>query len=282
MKNNETCIHGGVSPVSLLDSLHHSQGGSGRHKCPTCAYEQGFLKGSSKEWKSYDSFCKAQRKLEDYEVCKEESLAPTSILISLGENQGGTGRHKCTNCAFKQGFEVGLLGTGTDEISIELVPAPNSKNQIKKQKLITPTLIDFIEREASNKQLGYLGELFILKNEVAYLNKQGKPKLAKRVKHVSVEVGDGLGYDILSFEVDGNEKRIEVKTTRGDITRPFYITRNEVDYSVNNPSDFYLYRVFDFDTKLNKGKCYVIKGNLANSLTLDSLLFIAFPKSKNI
>jgi hypothetical protein len=43
MKNNETCIHGGVSPISLLAELHHSQAGSGRHRCPICAYDYGLL-----------------------------------------------------------------------------------------------------------------------------------------------------------------------------------------------------------------------------------------------
>lgn len=275
MNNNETCIHGGVSPVTLLASLHHSQGGSGRHKCPICAYEQGFQLGSSKVWKTYESYCKT---LKDPETCKEGNVAPTSILESLGDNQGGTGRHKCTNCAFRQGFEVGLFENGVNEINVELVPTPKNRNQKHKKKVITPTAIDFVELETRNKQLGYLGELLILRNEIAYLKEQGKPNLAKCVKHVSIEIGDGVGYDILSFHVDGNEKKIEVKTTRGDISRPFYITRNEVEYSANNPKDFYLYRVFDFDTKLNKGKYYVIKGVMANSLTLDSLLFLAFPK----
>jgi len=278
MNNNETCIHGGVSPISLLDSLHHSQAGSGRHRCPTCAYEQGFNFGSSKKWNSYDSFCKS---LKDSETCQEGSIAPKNILANLGDNQGGTGRHKCTNCAFKQGFEVGLLESNINEISIELVATPKGVDQNKAPKKITPTTVDFIEKEIRNKQLGFLGELFILKNEIAYLNKQGKSDLAKRVDHVSVTIGDGLGYDILSFDLNGDEKKIEVKTTRGDITRPFYITRNEVDVSVSNSDNYYLYRLFDFDSKLNKGKYYEIKGNLTNSLTLDSLLFIAYPKPKD-
>jgi hypothetical protein len=48
--NNETCIHSGISPINLLKELHHSQTGSVRHWCPTCAYEQGFKLGSSKQW----------------------------------------------------------------------------------------------------------------------------------------------------------------------------------------------------------------------------------------
>jgi hypothetical protein len=275
MNNNETCIHDGVSPVSLLATLHSSQGGSGRHKCPTCAYEQGFILGSSGKWNSYDSFCKS---LLDPESCIQGSVAPTNILEGLGENQGGTGRHKCTNCAFKQGFEVSLFKANLNNISLILVPTPIGVNLKNKQRTITPITIDFIEMENSNKQLGNLGEKFILENEIAHLNEHGKSELAKRVKHVSVDIGDGLGYDILSFDVDGNEKRIEVKTTRGDITRPFYITQNELAVSVNNSNNYFLYRLFDFDSMLNKGKYYVIKGNLTNSLTLDSILYVAFPK----
>lgn len=277
MNNNETCIHGGVSPISLLDSLHHSQAGSGRHRCPTCAYEQGFNFGSSKKWNSYDLFCKS---LKESETCQEGSIAPSSILSGLGDNQGGTGRHKCTNCAFKQGFEVGLLESNINEISIELVATPNEKSKDKTQKKITPTSVDFIDKEIRNKQLGYLGELFIKNSEIAYLKEKGKPDLAKLVDHVSVTIGDGLGYDILSFDLNGNEKKIEVKTTRGDITRPFYITKNEVEVSANNPTNYFLYRLFDFDSKLNKGKYYEIKGDLKQSLTLESMVFIAYPKPK--
>src|SRR5690554_6988276 len=101
--NNETCIHGGTSPINLLKELHYNQGGSGRHLCPTCAFEEGFIIGGSNNWKSYVEYC---RTLIDGESCPEKSIAPKSILIRLGENQGGSGRHKCTNCAFKQGFEA--------------------------------------------------------------------------------------------------------------------------------------------------------------------------------
>ncbi len=280
MENNETCIHGGVAPVSLLDSLHASQAGSGRHRCPTCAYEEGFLLGSSKLWKSYTSFSKEYNAHKDYEFCKHDSGTPTSILRGLGDNQGGTGRHKCTNCAFKQGFEVGLSEYTAKNISIEFVPPPKSTSSGNKKKFIDPAIINFAEREEKNRKLGNLGELFIKQREINFLNEKGRADLAKLVRHVSKEDGDGLGYDILSFDINGDEKKIEVKTTRGNILRPFYITRNEIDYSTNNPMHYYLYRVFDFDTNLNRGKCYVIKGNLAESLILDSLLYVAFPKPK--
>ncbi len=273
--NNETCIHGGVSPITLLTNLHTSQAGSGRHRCPTCAYEQGFNLGSTGNWKSYEDYCSS---LIDPEVCQNGSFAPSYILSNLGGNQGGSGRHKCTNCAFKQGFEVAILENGINNIVIELVPTPSNVSINDAPRIISTSTKDYIEKEIRNKHLGLLGELFILKNEIEFLNTNGKADLAAKVQHVSVVIGDGLGYDILSFDLNGNEKKIEVKTTRSNITRPFYLTRNEIDVSVATPNNYYLYRLFDFDSNLNKGKYYVINGDLTHSLTFEALLFIAFPK----
>lgn len=274
MKNNETCLHGGVSPISLLEELHQSQAGSGRHHCPTCAYEQGFNLGSSGNWHTYDDYCKT---LKDSEICQIGSIAPTHILTNLEDNQGGTGRHKCTNCAFKKGFEAGILKNGNQDITIEVVAIPNhQKNQAT--PIILPSKIDFIEKEIRNKHLGLLGELFILKSEIDFLKSNGRNDLANKIIHVSVEKGDGLGYDILSYDLLGNEKKIEVKTTRSDIFRPFYLTKNEKEVSSKNPNNYYLYRLFDFDSNLNKGKYYVITGDISNSLVLDALVYIAFPR----
>lgn len=274
MKNNETCIHGGVSPISLLTALHHSQAGSGRHRCPTCAYEQGFILGSSGNWNSYEEYCNT---LTDSEICQIGSIAPSHILSSLGDNQGGTGRHKCTNCAFKQGFEGGVLEKVIQEISIEIVPKPISQENPSKS-VISHSEIDFVEKEIRNKHLGLLGELFIIKSEIEFLKSNGRDDLANKIQHVSVVIGDGIGFDILSYDIFGNEKRIEVKTTRSGISRPFYLTKNELDASAKNSDNYLLYRLFDFDSNLNKGKYYVIKGDLTNSLELAALVYIAFPK----
>ncbi|BAS06695.1 hypothetical protein AHiyo4_01170 [Arthrobacter sp. Hiyo4] len=39
--------------------------------------------------------------------------------------------------------------------------------------------------------------------------------------------GDGLGYDILSFEESGKERLLEVKTTKSRAETPFFVSRNE-------------------------------------------------------
>ena len=54
----------------------------------------------------------------------------------------------------------------------------------------------------------------MLRFEHERLRRAGKKALAERVEHVAQTKGDHLGYDILSFEVTGQERLIEVKTTR--------------------------------------------------------------------
>lgn len=272
--NNETCIHGGVSPINLLKDLHHSQAGSGRHRCPTCAYEQGFILGSSKQWITYSDYCLS---LNNKEECINGSIAPSNILKRLGENQGGTGRHKCTNCAFKDGFQVGVLESKIGSIKLELVETPKTKLNTKKHNFTAFKNTDFIEKELKNKRLGYLGELFVIQNEKEILIQKGRKDLADKIQHSSEEVGDGLGYDILSFEENGDEKFIEVKTTRGEINRPFYLTKNEIEFSKINKSNYYLHRIFDFDTNLNVGKFYQIQGDINIALNLDAILYLASP-----
>ena len=273
--NNETCIHGGISPVSLLENLHNSQAGSGRHRCPICAYEQGFTLGSTKQWGSYEEYCAT---LTDGEKCQMGSIAPTSILINLGENQGGTGRHKCTNCAFKQGFLDSINEDNINILKLELVPTPNHKILKSKKNNKAVKDFDLIKKEIENKQLGLLGELFIIEQEKQFLIKNGKENLSKLIEHSSKEIGDGLGYDIISYDLDGNKKYIEVKTTRSEINRPFYLTKNEIEFSKDNKEFYYLYRIFDFDANLHSGRYYQIKGDLNVELNLEPVLYIAIPK----
>jgi Domain of unknown function (DUF3883) len=105
---------------------------------------------------------------------------------------------------------------------------------------------DPAERDFRNRQLGRSGEELVLHQERANLIKLERPDLARKIRWVSEEDGDGAGYDILSFDRAGKERLLEVKTTVGPNTTPFYITRNELSFSDERPDAFRLCRVFDF------------------------------------
>jgi hypothetical protein len=105
---------------------------------------------------------------------------------------------------------------------------------------------DYIERETRNASLGLAGERFILQYEQWRLISLGKEKLAAKIEHASVTQGDGLGFDILSFDAKGRERLIEVKTTTFGKETPFFITSNEVARSKADADIFHVYRLFDF------------------------------------
>jgi len=105
---------------------------------------------------------------------------------------------------------------------------------------------DPAERDFLNRQLGYKGEEMVFKFEQQRLKQIDRSDLASKVRWISQEEGDGAGYDILSFDQKGSERFLEVKTTVGSQTAPFYLTRNELSFSKERPQEFRICRLYDF------------------------------------
>lgn len=137
---------------------------------------------------------------------------------------------------------------------------------------------DYLALEAANQALGLAGELAVVKREQSFLHSIGRRKLADRVEHVAQTKGDGLGYDVLSFDPTGREKWIEVKTTKYAIDVPFFVTRGEVRVSSASPELYHLYRLYGFGSAKGTG-LYRLEGDLEKSCKLDALSFEAAPKN---
>jgi len=108
---------------------------------------------------------------------------------------------------------------------------------------------NYLEREQSNRVLGKEGEEFVIRYEKWRLEAAGKKKFIKEIKWISEEDGDGAGYDILSRNIDGSDRFVEVKTTKQPKESPIFISKTEISFAAKNPASFFLYRVFNFDTK---------------------------------
>lgn len=132
--------------------------------------------------------------------------------------------------------------------------------------------VNYLEMEARNQALGLAGEQFVLLYEKARLVSVGHEALADRIQHVSVEIGDREGFDIRSFEPDGSDRLIEVKTTKHGHDTPFFLTHNEVRVSQKRSTHYHLYRLFEF--KANP-RMFTLKGALSSTCTLDPINFIA-------
>ena len=109
-----------------------------------------------------------------------------------------------------------------------------------------PIRRDYLALESRNRSLGAAGEALVVEYERRRLHRAGKSALSERIDHVSVTRGDGVGYDVLSYELDGRERFIEVKTTAFDKHTPFYLSRNELSFSEEAGRQYRLYRLFEF------------------------------------
>ena len=105
---------------------------------------------------------------------------------------------------------------------------------------------DAAGRDERNRALGRAGESLVFDRERAVLAGAGRGDLAREVRWVSVEDGDGAGYDIASFRPDGRPRLIEVKTTNGWERTPFHISRNELAVSEERRGEWRLFRLWNF------------------------------------
>ncbi len=131
---------------------------------------------------------------------------------------------------------------------------------------------NYLLREARNSSLGSAGERFVLNFEQARLIKEGKERLAAQVEQVSQTRGDHEGFDILSFESDGRERLIEVKTTAFGSLTPFFVSQNQVKTSHQHRDQFQVYRVFRFrrDPRL-----FAVPGAIGENCDLEAREFVA-------
>ena len=155
-------------------------------------------------------------------------------------------------------------------------PPPTHRNE---PPLIDPEFMarvgrkyDVAERDARNRSLGRAGEETILDHERQILRRAGRDDLADKVRWTAIQDGDGFGYDIASFETDGRERLIEVKTTNGWDRTPFHITRNELAVAAVRRDDWHLVRVWNF---AREPKAFALRPPLEAHAELTATSFLA-------
>jgi Domain of unknown function (DUF3883) len=126
-------------------------------------------------------------------------------------------------------------------------PAEEGKEASAVRRLIRK--FDPAARDARNRLLGKHGEELVLKHERLRLTSAGRNDLANKLEWTSEVRGDGAGYDIRSFNFDGSDRLLEVKTTNGSSYTPFFISENERSFSIERKDAFRLVRLYNFYDK---------------------------------
>ncbi|WP_374457307.1 DUF3883 domain-containing protein [Nocardioides sp.] len=163
------------------------------------------------------------------------------------------------------------------EIGVEIEP-PDVDLSMDARRSARATRLDYAAIEAANRALGKAGEDSVVATERGRLTQGGRSDLAARVRHVSVEVGDGLGYDIQSFVGLTEEPAyIEVKTTKYAKELPFFVSANEVAVSNDLGPSYQLWRVFRYGR--SGAGFYAISGPLERNAQLRPATFLGVPRS---
>jgi hypothetical protein len=145
----------------------------------------------------------------------------------------------------------------------------------KPSSIRKPVRRNYLEIESRNRSLGQAGEKLVIEFEQQRLWRAGKKDLSNRIEHVANTQGDNLGFDISSFELDGRERLIEVKTTRFGAMTPFFASRNEVGVSESRNEHYQLYRLYNF---ARQPKMFTLGGSLRETCRLEPIQFSAVPK----
>lgn len=175
-----------------------------------------------------------------------------------------------------QDVELPVQIPTVDDILKALIDAPRREERaygVAERIRPARTLkVNYLEREARNRTLGVAGEEFVLSFERARLIHGGRENLAAKIEHVSRTEGDGLGFDIWSYETSGADRLIEVKTTKYGQDTPFFVSRNEVDMSQAKAGVYHLYRVFDFR---KSPRLFTLPGALSSTCELRAASYLA-------
>lgn len=200
-------------------------------------------------------------------------------------NQAGEEKRKIEDSeqkVKKEKKEISIQEQVINLKQIEIIEAPKSSIKEKlqnKEKTVKPVKIDFNKMNEAKTDFGKKCEEIIYEYEKQRLRQEGREDEANKVIWASKEIGDGLGYDIESYENhDGTYEKIyiEVKGTDKKDSEPFDVTINEVLVSEKYKEYYYIYRIAKVNTK--NPVFYKVRGSISENFELTAVKFKATKK----
>ncbi|MDO4282262.1 MAG: DUF3883 domain-containing protein [Clostridia bacterium] len=177
--------------------------------------------------------------------------------------------------------EVKEMANFPEQVNLTEVTFEKSKSKkaLRKKENFVPIKTDFTKMNQTKSDIGKYGEELVLEYEKNKLISLGHEELADKVIWISQEIGDGAGYDIISYEcINGKFEQIyiEVKTTVNSHNTEFDITLNEINASNLYKEKYYIYRIGNIHGK--NPKFYKENGRIEDNYDLIPTQFKAIKK----
>ena len=190
-------------------------------------------------------FIKLLQRAQDA-VLNESNTTVESVetVVSQTDNKSSAITHDKTNLDILDY----PITESAEEIELNIADSPTitSKSKSNSNKVRTKEDINYSEQQTISQKIGDRGEELVLRNEIEKIKQWGLPdEILSKVRRVSLE-SDDYGFDILSFDKDGNERYLEVKTTKTNGKNfSFILTRNEFEHAKTYGSRYSFVIVFD-------------------------------------
>lgn len=197
-------------------------------------------------WNNYKSYLRVIGQVKD------------ALESSMNQNINLIDAHSfCWLLGYKDRYQEWLIEKELPEIrtvfnAFEISPINNSSNQRRSSPNDTNRdgNVDW-DRENKRKRIkGRRAEELVMDFERQRLSESGQESLAAKVEDYSTKYSKG--FDILSWNVDGTERNIEVKSSSSN---GFILTRNELNKSETNPN----YWIYIVNEKKNEVQIKQIK-----------------------
>lgn len=120
--------------------------------------------------------------------------------------------------------------------------------------------------QKTREQIGLAGENWVVDYERRELNQSGHKVLAEKVHRISA-INLSAGYDVLSYEIIGDEKYIEVKTTALSRSE-FFLSAHELDIAKEFKNRYWIYFVSEIYGDPRLIKIHDPADKIGNQLTL--------------
>lgn len=183
-----------------------------------------------------------------------------------------------------------LLLADVDDYVLEQVVAPEKNFEktpiefsprIRKVKNLTKnksTSSSNNRKSKRSEKIGRIGEEWVYQYEISKLIAAGKPELAEQVIwHRNYPQDRTPGWDITSFNLNGEKKFIEVKSSEGNVINDFILTAQEWEKANGIiAEDYFVYLVTSVITDpsleiLKNPKSYIQSGKLTLAIESYSL-----------
>ena len=205
-------------------------------------------------WESYARFnaaiAQVQQALREVESVRDARLIDAHSFLWM------LVRLKVSKANFKQVIPLPKSAASVQARALPRAADPGESGDMSDE--------DFEKRNQQRRALGKVAQEIAFKSECRRLREDGRADLVDRVQDVSNR--PTRGYDILSFELDGSSRHVEVKAARKSGRHvSFFLSENErrKSQTLNN---YYFYLVFGCRQK--KPEVIYLKSNQVSSDSL--------------